>query len=65
MARILDGDPYVPTDLLAYLEETYSTTNLLADTARIGRSDSFSLGFIQGVCAVISHMRAIKERSDT
>lgn len=65
MARILDGDPFVPTDLLAYLEETYSTTNLLADTARIGRSDSFSLGYIQGVSAVIAHMRAIKERSDT
>lgn len=64
MARILDGDPYVPTDLLAYLEDTYSMNNLLADTKRIGENNSFSLGYIQGVSAVISHLKAIKERSD-
>lgn len=65
MARVLDGDPFVPTDLLAYLEETYSMNNLLADTARIGGSDSFSLGYIKGASAIINHLRAIKERSDT
>ena len=64
MARVLDGDPFVHTDLLAYLEDTYSRDNLLADITRMGGSDSYSLGYMRGVSAIISHLKAIKERSD-
>lgn len=62
--RLFDGDPYVPMDLLDYLDDFYSLENLLGEIKKEGATNGdYCLGYMQGVAAVKSHLYAIYERS--
>lgn len=51
-------DPFIPNDIIEYLEEFYTVNYLLNTTA--GTNSDFRLGYMQGVIAVINHLKFVR-----
>lgn len=66
MKRILEGEPYVPSDLVAYLDDIYTLNAIISDVHAKYKNcnDSFILGYEYGILDLLAHLRALSEGED-
>lgn len=58
-----DGEPFVPLDIVEYLQREYSLDALLHSNERFFSNDEH-LGYMKGVQEVINRLHALSIRKD-
>lgn len=58
-----DGEPFVPLDVVNYLEEFYNTQTLLDKRKEFMTADEH-LGYMKGVMDIVSHLKSLATRKD-
>lgn len=59
-----DGEPFVPRDIVDYLEEYYNTHELLSRKKEFMTADEH-LGYMKGVIDIVSHLKSLAMRKDS